>query len=102
MKSGRTSDIANALDLSPSLISPRLRGRIRFTVEEFGVIADEARAPAGWPFIAWEEAVRLDREYRGPRTLPFPPALDPPLRRSKPIPPAPRTKNKPKTKRSGN
>jgi transcriptional regulator with XRE-family HTH domain len=72
-KRGRKARIAEALGLTPDLISPRLRGKSRFSIEQLGVIADEAAAPRGWPFLGWEDAVEIDRTFRGERSLPRPP-----------------------------
>jgi hypothetical protein len=70
---GRKKQIAGALGLDVTGIAPRLRGmKAKFTISAFGVIADEAGAPPGWPFIQWERAVELDPHYRGPKTLPRP------------------------------
>lgn len=75
---GRKKQIANATGLDVTGIAPRLRGlKAKFTISALGIIADEAGAPPGWPFIMWEKAVELDPSFRGPRTLPRPPRLAP-------------------------
>jgi hypothetical protein len=54
---GRRKRLAAALGIHPTSFSPRLRGiKAKFSIEQLGVIADEARAPDGWPFISWERA----------------------------------------------
>lgn len=75
---GRKKQIANATGLDVTGIAPRLRGiKAKFTISAFGIIADEAGGPQGWPFIMWEKAVELDPSFRGPRTLPWPKRLSP-------------------------
>lgn len=70
---GRKKRIAGALDMDPTGVAPRLRGfRARFSISALGIIADEAGAPPGWPFLSWEDAVELDPRFRGAKTLPRP------------------------------
>lgn len=71
---GRKKRLAAALGLDQTLISPRLRGsgKAKFSIEQIGVVADEAGAPTGWPFVTWERAAAADPTFNGPATLPWP------------------------------
>jgi hypothetical protein len=65
---GRKKKLAIALGFSTdqAQLSARLRldGKASFTVDQFGIIAEEAGAPMCWPFISWEEASLRERFYQ--------------------------------------
>lgn len=64
---GRKKRLAIALGFADQgQLSIRLRvgGKACFTVDQFGIIADEATAPMGWPFISWEEALSRESYYQ--------------------------------------
>lgn len=52
-------DVAFHCNLTEAQFSHRMRGVYsQFEVEHFGAIADFLKAPAGWPFVQWNEAAR--------------------------------------------
>lgn len=67
---GEQKAAASAAGLDESAFSHRLTGiKSKFTVEQFGCIADHFKAPPGWPFVpmtaaekrAWQERWRRRR-----------------------------------------
>lgn len=64
---GRGSKTALALDLGyrPSEITKRQDDdEAHWNLEDLGRVAEAWKAPAGWPFIAWDEADERDQLWR--------------------------------------
>ena len=53
---GTKKAMAAACGLDHTGFSHRLAGRMRFSFEHIGAIAEVARAPLGWPWIRWTDA----------------------------------------------
>lgn len=70
---GSRKDAATALGLKAPQFSKRMGATWeigeRFRVEDFGTLADWAKAPPGWPFIPWDEGDQMERDAREWRRL---------------------------------
>lgn len=55
--------LASVVGVSPGQFSRKIHmtGESKFTVEEFGALADFFQAPPGWPFISIELAEQMHR-----------------------------------------
>jgi hypothetical protein len=62
---GSQRRVALEVGLNEQQMSAKLRGETdRFTVEQLGQIANVLDAPAGWPWVPWEERELLRREEK--------------------------------------
>lgn len=61
---GTHSRVAEHLEIRPQQLTHRLSGAYKMSVAEIGIIADYFGAPAGWPFIPWEEAAERDEAWK--------------------------------------
>lgn len=67
-KYGTQALVARALGTDSGSVRHKLNERegSRFSVEEIGVIADTLDAPAGWPWLSWDDALRFEAYRRLP------------------------------------
>jgi hypothetical protein len=62
---GSKKSLAAGIGLRPSEITKRQNDdEAHWSIEDLGRVADEWDAPAGWPFIAWDEADERDKLWR--------------------------------------
>lgn len=54
---GTQARLARVLHIDNPGFTNRLKSTgLYFSIEQFGVIADELNAPIGWPWLKWEDA----------------------------------------------
>ena len=57
---GTKKALAAALGIDKTGLSHRMSGRYQFDVEQLLLVAQFAKAPPGWPMVAWSLAERLE------------------------------------------
>ena len=57
---GTKKALAAALGIDKTGLSHRMSGRYQFDVEQLLLVAQFAKAPPGWPMVAWTLAERLE------------------------------------------
>lgn len=62
---GAKKALAAGIGLRPSEITKRQNDdEAHWSIEDLGRVADEWDAPAGWPFITWDEADERDKLWK--------------------------------------